>query len=68
MKGSTVVGHMPYNTAPAVSHFLKRNTNKATVGVTGAVVNRGAGYGMEIPCKYKFYGTPRTYHVVETHS
>ena len=57
MKASTVVGHVPYNIAPAVSHFLKRNTNKATVQVTGAAVNRGAGYGMEIPCKYRFYGT-----------
>ena len=54
MKGSTVVGHIPYNIAPAVSHFL---INKATVEVTGAAVNRGAGYGMEIPCKYRFYGT-----------
>ena len=51
MQGSTVVGHMPYNTAPAVSHFLKRSTNKAVVEVTGAAVNRGARYGMEIPCK-----------------
>ena len=56
MNQSTVVGHVPYNTAPAVSHFLKRSTNKATVRVTGAAVNRGAGYGMEIPCKYIFYG------------
>ena len=57
MNQSTVVGHVLYNTAPAVSHFLKRSTNKATVRVTGAAVNRGAGYGMEIPCKYIFYGT-----------
>ena len=57
MKGSTVVGHIPYNIAPAVSHFLKRSINKATVEVTGAAVNRRAGYGLEIPCKYRFYGT-----------
>ena len=43
--------------ALAVSHFLKRSTNKAVVEVIGATVNRGAGYGMEIPCKYRFYGT-----------
>ena len=30
--------------------------NKGTVEVTGAVVNRGAGYGMEVPCKYRLYG------------
>ena len=49
VQGSTVVGHIPYNTAPAVSHFMKRTTNKDTVEVIGAAVNRGAGYGMEIP-------------------
>ena len=53
MKGSTVVGHIPYNTALGVLHFLKRYTNKATVEVRGAAVNHGAGYGMENPCKYK---------------
>ena len=46
MQGSAVVGHMPYNTAPAVSHFLKSSTIKAVVEVTGAAVNRGAGYDM----------------------
>ena len=25
--------------------------------VTGNKVNRGAGYGMEIPCKYHFFGS-----------
>ena len=39
---------------PAVSHFLKRSTNKAAVEVIGAANNHGAGYGMEIPCKYRF--------------
>lgn len=53
----TVVGHIPYSIAPVVSHFLRRGTNKATVEVTGAAMNRGAGYGMEIPCKYRFYGS-----------
>ena len=24
--------------------------------MTGNKVNRGAGYGLEIPCKYHFYG------------
>ena len=48
MRGSTVVGHTPYNTAPAVSHFLKRSTNKAKVEVTGAAINRGTEYGIQI--------------------
>ena len=60
MNGSVVVGHLPYNIAPTVSHFLKRSVNKGMVEVTGKRVNRGAGYGMEIPCKYKLYG-PKGY-------
>ena len=37
--------------------FVSRTCNKGTVEVTGAVVNRGAGYGMEVPCKYRLYDT-----------
>ena len=55
-----VVGHVPFNIAPTISNFLKRSVNKGTVEVTGQRVNRGAGYGMEIPCKYRLYG-PETY-------
>lgn len=44
------------NLAPIVSAFLKRASNKGLVEVTGNKVNRGAGYDLEIPCKYHFYG------------
>ena len=52
-----VVGHVPYNLAPTVFAFLRRDVNKQ---VTGDKVNRGAGYGLEIPCTYRFYG-PKPY-------
>ena len=55
-RGGTV-GHVPFNLAPVASAFLKRSSNKALVEVTGSKVNRGAGYGLEIPCKYHFYGS-----------
>ena len=58
--GSRVVGHVPFKLAPTVSNFLKRSVNKGTVEVTGQRVNRGAGYGVEIPCKYGLYG-PEVY-------
>ena len=47
-----VVGHLPFNIAPTVSRFLNRSVNKGTKEVTGERINRGAGYGLEIPCKY----------------
>lgn len=57
---SRVVGHVPFNLAPTLSNFLKRSVNKGTVEVTGQRVNRGGGYGVEIPCKYRLYG-PEAY-------
>ena len=55
--GSGTVGHVPFNLAPVVSAFLKRSSNKGLVEVTGNKVNRGAGFGLEIPCKYHFFGS-----------
>ena len=41
----------------AVSQFLRRDINKALnfAQVTGDYVNRGADYGLEVPCIYRFY-------------
>ena len=44
-----VVVHVPYNLAPTVSAFLRRDVNKTFAEVTGDKVSRGAGYGLEIP-------------------
>ena len=54
--GDTVVGHIPYNLAPLFSHFLAREFNKGSVYITGERTNRGAGYGLEVPCIYRLYG------------
>ena len=43
-----------------VSAFLSRSTNSRVAKVTGSKVNRGGGYGLEIPCKYTFRG-PKNY-------
>ena len=40
--------------------FLSRSTNSGVAKVTGSKVNRGGGYGLEIPCKYTFHG-PKNY-------
>ena len=45
-----VVDHVPFNLAPSISLFLKRDISKAFAEVVGEKVNRGAGYGLEIPC------------------
>ena len=53
-----MVGHVPFNLAPSIS--LERDINKAFAKVVGEKVNRGAGYGLEIPCIYHLYG-PKPY-------
>ena len=37
--GANIVGHVPYNLAPTVSHFLQRSFNKGVAEVTGDRVN-----------------------------
>ena len=56
-KSGGTVGHVPFNLAPVVSAFLRRSSNKGLMEVTGNRVNQGAGYGLEVPCKYHFYGS-----------
>ena len=45
-----IVGHVPHNLATRFSQFLQRDVNKAFAEVTGGKVNRGGGYGLEVPC------------------
>ena len=51
LKENATVRHVPQN-------VLRRDVNKAFAEVTGPKVNRGAGYGLEIPCIYPLYGPP----------
>ena len=44
--------------ASCVSKFLKRASNSGKVIVKGKRINRGASYGLEIPCIYKFSDDP----------
>lgn len=56
IKDGQIVGHVPYNLSNIVTQFLRRTFNTGFAEVTGQYVNRGAGYGLEVPCVYKFYG------------
>ena len=50
-----VVGHVPHNIAPRFSQILLRDVNKAFAEVTRQKINRGGGYGLEVPCVYRLY-------------
>ena len=54
-KEDMIVRHVPRNLSPRLFQFLRRDVNKE---VTGQKVNRGAGYGLEIPCTYRLYSPP----------
>ena len=47
-QNTLVVGHVPAKLSVLFCQLLSRTCNKGTVKVSGAVVNRGAGYGMEV--------------------
>ena len=48
----------PSVVAQTVSVFFstRTSTNSRVAKETGSKVNRGGGYGLEIPCKYTFHG------------
>lgn len=66
VRDGVVVGHVPTNLASIVFHFLSRDGNTAFAEIAGNKVNRGAGYGLEVPCVYKFYGIQRFIERLET--
>ena len=59
-KDDDIVGHVPFNLAPFISTFHSPGTNSGFTKVIGDKVNRGARYGLEIPCVYSLYG-PKPY-------
>ena len=56
LKEEALVGHVPFNLASLILSFLGRDTNSGFAKVVGEKVNRGAGYGLEIPCVYTLHG------------
>ena len=52
----TVVGHLPENIAKLCFLFLKVPYTSIKAEVTGKRVNRGGGYGLEVPVIYYFTG------------
>ena len=52
-----VIGHVPKLMARWLTKFLKRPSDSAGVIIKGKRVNRGGGYGLEVPCEYHLKGT-----------
>ena len=56
LNGETVLGHVSKLMALWLTKYFKRPTNKGRAVVKGKRVNRGSGYGLEIPCEHCFTG------------
>ena len=59
VKDSCIVGHVPRQLSPVIFHFLARSCNRGIAEITGNKVNHGAGYGLKVPCIFRFYGTSK---------
>lgn len=51
-----IIGHVPKLMAIWLTKFLKRAANSGKAVIKGKRVNRGGGYGLEIPCEFHFTG------------
>ena len=65
MKDNHTVGHVPKNLALHFSFFLARDFNKGFCEVASVRMDRGGGYGVEIPCIFKLYGPKQFVELLE---
>ena len=54
-----IVGHVPKNLSKIFHQFMKIPNGAIGCKVTGKRVNRGVGYGLEIPVQYRFIGVKK---------
>ena len=59
--GPRVVGHVPLLYSSTFKKFLSLPNYTIRVLVTGMKINRGAGYGLEIPVEYLFNGNDKAF-------
>ena len=50
------VGHIPLAISKCIFLFLTLQASFLETKVTGKRINRGGGYGLEVPCKYRVSG------------
>ena len=60
-----IVGHVPKNLSKFFYQFLSLPNCTISCEVTGKSVNRGGGYGLEIPVKYTFLGPNKAIEWIE---
>ena len=66
MRDLEIIGHVPKLMALWLTKFLKRASNSGKAVIKGKRVNRGGGYGLEIPCEYEFTGDSFSINCLKT--
>ena len=61
-----VVGHVPKLISIVVSMYLSLPCCTLSIEVAGKRINRGAGYGLEIPAKFHFHGLENAIRWIKT--
>ena len=56
LRNESIVGHVPQNISKICLLFLRVPNTSITAQVSGKRLNRGGGYGLEIPVIYRFHG------------
>ena len=56
MRNGEIVGHLPANLSSTAFYFLARSSKSGVAKISGQKVNCEAGYSLEVPCVYCFYG------------
>ena len=61
VKDDEIVSHLPAILSLTAFYYLAiaRLLNNGIAEISGQKVNRGAGYGLEVPCVYCFYGAEK---------
>ena len=66
-KSNLIVGHTPKHLTKALSNCLSLLNCSIAVTVTDKKVNRGGGYGLEIPTMYSVFGPQNAVKWIEKH-
>ena len=65
MGKDSVVGHLPENISKLCTLFLKVPSTRIRARVTGKRLNRGGGYGLEVPVVFSSTGSRENYKLVK---
>ena len=58
-ENESITGNVPENISKCCLMFVTIPNTAIEVHVAGKIVNRGSGYGLEIPVIYRFFGAER---------